>query len=450
MKKTLLIIVAAFMLPLLYCCDDDVTPEQVDPDTENPGQTDPEPEEEEPDGKVTVAEKPVVLWIDSNANFSRLKTKANIINFLELAKEAGFNSLVVDVKGTHGEVMYESEYFPLCTSAGGTTIENRGFDYLGYFIEKAKEMGFHFTASISVMTMGKPSSKSGPAYYDDYWNDKCCVEWLPTGLTDIRDDEDATAAFLNPILPEVKAYIKQIVTEIVTKYDIDGFCLDYCRYLDINSDFSEASKEAFEEYSGLTVENFPEDIYTYASENSDRSDYTPGKYYNEWIEWRSAVIQDCVTYIRETIKSIKPEVDLEYWAASWWPLQGNGQNWASPNINSSYSYWWATEDYYKTGFADRLDIFQLGAYLNKVYPAYDSSSVAYAISWAKKLIGDDCTIYGTVSCASSSFELEDAVHLCLTQTAGCMVFELSHIVNYNRWDEVRAGVDRAWAELGIE
>lgn len=396
----------------------------------------------------TVEEKPVVLWIDAEANFSRLRNQANIRRYLDMADDAGFNTIVVDVKPVQGDVLYDSDFLPPCTSLGGTTIENRGFDYLQFFIDEAKARGMKVTVSTTIMTMGLPRTQTGPGYEDPYWDDKFCVEYLPDGLHDIRESTAWDVfAFLNPVLPEVREYVLKMVSEIVTKYDFDGYCLDYCRYMNINSDFSEASRKAFEEYAGVKVENFPEDIYTFNS--SSKTDIKPGKYYNKWVEWRATVIQSYVKDIKETIKAIKPEVDLEYWAASWWPLPHTGQNWASPEVNMSSSYWWSTPDYYKTGFADQLDIFQLGAYLSVIDDLNNPESVAYAIQRAKSLINDDCTLYGTIACSDPSFDIQRAVTLCLEETAGVMVFELSHIMSTNAWDKIKAGVDEAWEKLGV-
>lgn len=422
----------------------------VDPPVDDgPGNVSPEPEPEpEPE-----SEKPVVLWIDAEANFGRLATRTGITSVLDKAVETGFNTIVVDVKPVQGEVLYDSDFLHPCTSLGGSVVSDRGFDYLQFFIDEARARKMKVTVSTTIMTMGLPQSKTGPAYYDPYWDDKFCVEYLPDAdnlpsgyLKDIREsDAWDVFAFLNPVLPEVKEYVLKMVREVVSKYDFDGYALDYCRYMNLNSDFSDASKAAFEKYSGITVENFPADIYTFNS--VDKSDIVPGKYYNEWIEWRSSVIQGYVRDIRNVVKSLKPDVNLEYWAASWWPLPHTGQNWASPRLDSTWQYWWATPDYYKTGFADQLDIFQLGAYLEVVYGKDDPVSVEYAINKAKGLLAGDCTLYGTIQCADRNFDIENAVYLCLMQTSGVMVFELSHIINNDKWDEIKSGIERAEKEM---
>lgn len=444
MKKIISLFVAA-SLPLLLSCGN--VQETVPPTTPEEPEIPEKPEPEKP----SVEEKPVVLWIDAEANFSRLRAKPDIKHYLDKVKESGFNTIVVDVKPVQGDVLYDSDFLPHCTKLGyGAAIENRGYDYLQFFIDEARSRDMKTIVSTTIMTMGMPSASggTGPGYTDPYWDDKFCQEYLPTGIRDIRqtDDYGNVFAFLNPVLPEVHDYIMRMVEEVVTKYDVDGYALDYCRYMNSNSDFSEASRKAFEQYAGVKVENFPEDIYTFAS--ASKTDIKPGKYYNKWMEWRSSVIQGIVRDIRDRIKSVKPSVDIHYWAASWWPLPHTGQNWANMEIDStSGNYWWATADYYKTGFANYLDVFQLGAYLSRVYGPGNAESVEYAINRCKRIIGDACRIYGTVQCANADFDIKEGVRLCYRETGGVMVFELSHIIRNKCWDKIKEGIEAAKSDL---
>ncbi len=400
-------------------------------------ETELEEPEEEPEEEVVVTERAKVLWIDAEANFYRLRNQSNIRTYLDKIVDAGFNTIVVDVKPVQGDVLYDSDFLPACTSLSGYTVDDRGFDYLQVFLDEAAARNLKVTVSATIMTMGLTSSQTGPAYEDDYWGALTATEYRAQGFTDIK--ETGTFAFLNPVLPDVHDYAIRMVTEIATKYTFDGFALDYCRFCDLYSDFSQESLEAFEAYSGLTVSNFPTDILYYNSAGEPCT----GTLYPEWVEWRSSVIQGYVTDISAAIKAVNPDINIEYWAASWWPLPTTGQNWASPTLDNTSSYWWATADYYKTGFADQLDIFQLGAYLNNVYGLDDAESVEYAIDKAKRIINDDCTLYGTISCAVSSFDIEEAVYLCLKETAGVMVFDMSHVINNNKWDAIKAGIERA-------
>ena len=440
MKKIIIALVA--MLFLLPSCDKALTEEPMEPETEQP--TDPvEPEKPEEPEQPAVKPKPVLLWVDASANFMRLRTKPNIRKYLDIAQENGFNGICLDVKPIRGEALYHSSFLKPCEKLGGYEIR-RDWDYLQFFIEEAHKRNMTVIASACIMTWGAIEMKEGPAFEDPALKGKWCIEYLPEGLRPIIESKDSGIfCFMNPLYPEVQEYIKKMVTEIVTNYDIDGFIMDYCRYQNLNSDFSDLSRKEFEKYSGLVCEDFPNDIYYY-NPGADKDNFTPGKYFNQWIEWRSHVIQQTVTMISKTVHSIKPEVSVQLWGASWWPLWGTGQNWASPKTDRTGSYWWSTPNYYKTGFADQLDVFQLGAYMTKL------ESIASAINTANVIIEGDCQCYGTISAAvPKNFKMAEVCELCLKETDGLMVFELSHIENNDFWPDIKAGVEKAEKDLGI-
>ena len=396
-----------------------------------------------------VHQKPLVMWIDASANFQRFEKKSDIKAILKRAHTYGINGIVVGVKPGNGRALYESEFLQPCTVLGGAKIE-RDYDYLEFILQTAKNMGMRVEASASVMVMGMNGSKAGALFDDDYFKDLECIEYLPDGLHKISETGQFGA--INPCHPKTVAYIKRMLTEIFSnpKYAaLDGFCLDYCRYMDANSDFSDYSRACFEEYIGKSVENWPQDIYYYKEGVTNRGDYTPGPLYNQWIVWRAKVIHDIISECRETIKSIRPDADLSVWAAAWYPLPHTGQNWASPRYTLVDSYWWSNQEYHKTGFADQLDYFQLGAYYDKVLGYGSNNTVEFAINNAKQIIKGDCPMWGTFSVANGEFDVQTAVKLCLTQTDGCMVFDLCHIASWQHWSKIKAGAREAWEELGV-
>ena len=126
----------------------------------------------------------------------------------------------------------------------------------------------------------------------------------------ITPNKKEAIVFLNPVLPAVQSFALKYITEIVSNYDIDGFNLDYCRYSDYTSDFSEASRIAFSKYIGQDVTNFPASIFTYNPDGTRN----PGKYYKQWWEFRSMTIHDFVAKAKKAIHDIKPKVKLYYWA----------------------------------------------------------------------------------------------------------------------------------------
>lgn len=397
----------------------------------------------------TVREKPLVMWIDASANFQRFEKKKDIRSVLKLARDNGFNGIVVGVKPGNGCALYESEFLEPCVKLGGVTV-NRDYDYLEYILKTAKELGMRVEASASVMVMGENSRRYGALFSDDYFKELECVEWLPSGLKKISEEGQFGA--INPCHPKTVAYIKRMLTEMFSnpKYAaLDGFVLDYCRYMDANSDFSDYSRSCFEEYIGKSVENWPQDIYYYKEGVTSRDQYTPGSLYNQWIEWRSKVIHDIIVECRSAVKSVRPDADLSVWAAAWYPLPHTGQNWASPRYTSVDKTWWATSNYHTTGFADQLDYFQLGAYYSKVLGYETTASIEYSLNNTRSILKGDCPFWGTFSVAGENFDAQSAVKLCLTKTDGCMVFDLVHIANRYYWSKIKEGADAAWEELGV-
>lgn len=457
MQKKIIVFLCAAALLMCRCGDPNVKPVGPD-DPKDPADTvavDPVDTVAVDPGYIapgdTVREKPLVMWIDASANYRRFEKKADIRSTLTRAREKGFNGIVVGIKPGNGRALYESGFLGPCITLGGQTV-NRDYDYLEYILKVAKELGMRVEASASVMVMGEKSTRTGALYEDDYFKDIECVEWVPGGLMKISDDPDALFGAINPCHPKTVQYVKTMLTEIFSnpKYAaLDGFVLDYCRYMDANSDFSDYSRAQFEEYIGAPVENWPEDIYYYRTPETKRGDYTPGKLYNQWIEWRSKVIHDVVAECREAVKAVRPDADLSVWAAAWYPLPANGQNWGSQKYKIVDNVWWATNNYHTTGYADLLDYFQLGAYYKKVTGLGSADTIEYALNYCRDILCGDCPFWGTFSVAEANFNATAAVKLCLTQSDGCMVFDLVHIGTRQYWDAIKEGADAAWKELGV-
>ncbi len=157
-------------------------------------------------------------------------------------------------------------------------------------------------------------------------------------MKDIRDDKTKVAAFLNPLMPEVQEYALTFIREIVGNYDIDGYVLDYCRFADVENDFSDYTRQRFETYIGKKVAHFPEDIFTWEVTDGQKV-RKDGPLAKQWFAFRAGVIHDFIARTRKEIKTLQPDVQLEYWAASWYGhLYSNGQNWASQTYDATKEY----------------------------------------------------------------------------------------------------------------
>lgn len=387
--------------------------------------------------------KPIQMWIDAHANFSRFANKENITSYMEKMKETGFNEVYVDVKPGIGYALYDSDILPQLTKWNNETVD-RDWDYLAFWIEEAEHLDMKVIASLSVMGYGYTKTKEGLIYDDDRWNGKTQVEMPdnnPDNLVDMRDQINVDAAMLDPSLPEVQSFIISIIEEIVTKYpELKGVCLDYCRWYGGNYGFSDATINAFEAYSGLAVTN-KNDIIT--------SIGGIGPLYSQWIEFRSMTITNLITNIRSKVKLINPEMELHLWASAHWNSRYSvGQNWASKDYKPTGSDIY-TETYSKTGFAGLIDVFSLGAYAEYVWrsenPNSEWSVENFVTTYSNYTMGD-CHVYGSIGTyayGNKASAVSDAVYLCLKNTDGLMVFEISHVINNNQWNAIKEGIERA-------
>ena len=396
----------------------------------------------------TLGGKPKYLWFDASANFKRFAEKDSIDYYLDKAVEAGFNRIVVDVRPVEGEALYKSEIVPEMKRLGATIIE-RDWDYLQYFVDGAHKRGMKITAGTTMFPVGSPYHHLGPAFYDKpEFVGRTTMQYTPEGMVDIRTmGKKEVAAFLNPAMPENQEYALSFVKEIVEKYDIDGYSLDYCRYPNMYGDFSDFSRKDFEKYLGHSVENWPADIFTFG----EKQEVVPGKYYRDWWSYRAKVISDFVGRTTQTIKSIKEDVEVVYWAGGWiYGLYGTAQNWASPRHPihlDPYNEVWCNRDYMKAGFADKIDAFMLGAYLNDIYDITNHNSIEYSVYRANNLTKGDCRMYGTIYALNHELNIEDAVYVCLRDSEGLMVFDICQVIQFDLWDDIRRGVERGEPEL---
>jgi hypothetical protein len=385
--------------------------------------------------------KPVQLWIDAHANFGRFDNKANITSYLEKIKETGFTEIYVDVKPGIGHALYDSGILPKLTKWDTETVD-RDWDYLGFFVEEAEKLDISVIASISTLGFGYTKKQEGLVYDDHRWDGKTQMEMInssPNNIVDMRDQPGVDAAMLNPCLPEVQQFVISIVEEIVTKYPkLKGICLDYCRWYGGNYGFGDATIAAFETYSGKTVTN---------KNNIITATGGVGPLYSEWIEFRTQTITNLITSIRTAVKAIRPDIELHLWAsADWGSRYGVGQNWASKGYTpSGFQY---TSTYAKTGFADQMDVFSLGSYADHVWKSENPNSVYtvenFVTTYSRYTMGD-CKVYGSIGSyayKSNRAAISDAVYLCLKNTDGLMVFELSHVINSNQWGAIKEGINR--------
>jgi uncharacterized lipoprotein YddW (UPF0748 family) len=216
------------------------------------------------------------VWL-TNVVSDALNSRANIKEAVELCSELGFNAIFV-VTLNDAQTMYQSEVMQKITGQSIAPVF-AGRDPLQELIEEAKKKDikvfawfeFGFAASINDPTGGVLLQKK--------------PEWAS------RDkDGNITAKnnfqWMNAFHPEVQGFVKDLVLEVVRKYDVDG----------IQGDDRLPALPSNGGYDSYTVN-------LYKSEHSGKAPPAYEKDY-EWVKWRSGklnlFLKDLVTEVRKT------------------------------------------------------------------------------------------------------------------------------------------------------
>ena len=408
--------------------------------------------------------KKYILWVDATSNFPRLSNSQDSIRkYVTKAKECGFTDLVVDVRPITGEVLYNSTKFPIFRSwyKNGTTFTRTAtFDYLKAFVDIAAQIkGINIYAGMNTFVGGH--------LYTPYCNEnreiiaKTHPEWISQSY--VWDGSSAKiisawdfykgknvkpAAFLNPGNTEVQDYLLSIIDEITSTFAVKGVVLDRGRHDNIESDFSDVTRDAFQKYIGESIVNFPEDIYKRTG--SSTTSITQGKWYKKWLEYRASVIYGFFSKAKSHAKANGKEF-VAYVGAWYGSYYNEGVNWASKTYDPSKTYSWATPEYKNYGYAELLDFIMTGCYSSNVstvqgYITTSKTVINGAIPVAASLNVEDFTTLDKASAGSGLTAFQNCLVTAARGTGNVMVFDMVHMNNdlYNPtttkkyWDVVKS------------
>ena len=191
-------------------------------------------------------------------------------NLLKKLKELGFNAVIFQVRPA-GDAFYFSEYAPwseYLTGRQGMPPKPE-YDVLQFLIEEAHKNGMEFHAWFNPFraTMGLDTAALHPLHvFNSHRN------WVV---------KYGRRFYLNPAIPQVREHVRDVVAEVVSKYDIDGVHFD----------------DYFYPYP-IANEVFPDslDFRVYGSAYKDIGD------------WRRSNVDAVVEMVSTSIKEIKPNV----------------------------------------------------------------------------------------------------------------------------------------------
>ncbi len=274
-----------------------------------------------------------------------------LVNVAEQAAAANFNVLLFQVRGV-GDAYYAPGYEPWASRLTGTVSDtlgtSPGFDPLAVLIEAAHARGLQVHAYLNVYPtwrcgVGAPPDGTDPLHPFWAFSRNNGVSWSawrvynpdgnPMNLMTCSGYLWATPAWEG-----VRSHFLHVVTDLVTRYDLDGIHLDFVRY---------------------PGRNYSYDPFTPSfSDNAARSD------------WQREQVNLLVRETYQAVKASRPEV----WVTA--AVGGVYQNrWGWPSFSQGYSdYYQDSKRWLREGWVDGI--------MPMLYPANPSSDCPDSTVWS--------------------------------------------------------------------
>lgn len=148
---------------------------------------------------------------------SILKQKEELIEILDRLQAAHFNTVLFQTR-TRGDVIYDSQIEPYNAILTGKMGVSPGYDPLAFAVEECHKRGMECHAWVVTIPLGNRKHVASLGA-------KSVVKRKPALCVPYKREY-----FLNPGHPDTKLYLRSIVEEIVSRYDVDGVHFDYLRY----------------------------------------------------------------------------------------------------------------------------------------------------------------------------------------------------------------------------
>jgi uncharacterized lipoprotein YddW (UPF0748 family) len=249
--------------------------------------------------KVNVAATPDTtirgIWV-TNVRSTSLSSVAFVNQMLNDVDAAGMNTIFVVVFNKN-QTLEPSEVLKRNVPAGvETQISGSGWDPLQVLIEKAHAKNIKV---IPWFEYGFLSNNTGVVHpILDAHPDWAGID--QKGQPTVRNG----FAWLNGFDPKVQQFMLDIIMEIVSKYDVDGFqCDDHMPGMPLNSGYDLATAAAYKKETGKTPP-----LNTLDS---------------EWVQWRENRLTNFAEKIYKSIKAVKPNCLVSFAPA---PLGASARN----------------------------------------------------------------------------------------------------------------------------
>ncbi len=248
-----------------------------------------------PEAPVAAASRPVdYLWVLRTS----LVRAEDIPVVIERAKAMGVKGLLVQVVG-RGDAWYRSDRLP-----APEILRGSGRDPLGELLPLAHAAGLEVHAWVNCcLVWSSPQRPRDPRHVlnaHPEWVARMADGRPMTRLTQRqRARLQLEGVFLSPAHPGVRRWLAQNVTELITRYPLDGIHLDYIRQPGVAIGFDPTSRARFALESGadpLTFRRRP------AAERA--------RLESEWAVFQQEQVTAIVRAVRDSLTAVRPGTQL--------------------------------------------------------------------------------------------------------------------------------------------
>ena len=283
--------------------------------------------------------------IDIGMHYSKESYQSEIIAMLNRLEALNFNAMFFQVRPMN-DAFYESDYAPWSRYIMGAEGVDPGWDILSFIIEEAHKRGIEFHAWLNPYRVST-STADKQTQLDAMDDDNFAKQNPDLVLADLQGK-----LILNPGEPRVRAYINNVVSELMSLYDVDGIHFD----------------DYFYSYNGMSDAQDASAYNKYANDGESLADFRR-RNIDTLIEGLHTLIEQRNTNQDKTVEfGISP-------FGIWSSTEEGGSN-TSPYTLQSYSDQYAdTKKWVEEGWLDYI--------LPQLYWEFDHSSAPYAdlVDW---------------------------------------------------------------------
>lgn len=224
------------------------------------------------------------------------QSMADVKKTLDTIKGTGIKEVFLETF-FHGYTIYPSDVM----KQYGLTYQNpkfQGYDPLKAYVDEAHKRGMKVHVWFESFYIGNKHPQSDlTSILSVYpsWGNKNLANY--NSETYVSHKVEHNGYFLDPANPAVTDFLIQLLSEISTKYGVDGINLDYTRYPSASSPNIASYRQSNWGYTEIARKNFKE-LYEVDPVEIQKDDEV---LWRKWSEFRQDMLYDYVKRARETV-----------------------------------------------------------------------------------------------------------------------------------------------------